>query len=132
MNSSRSSDFGLLLLRLFLGLNLFLRHGYEKITRYSQMRGHFPDPIHIGSHWSFIYAFIADAVCSLLVVLGLGTRFAALIIAVNISVAFSLVHRYPFATGQGEMLLLYIGGFLSLVFLGGGGFSLDARFWGRS
>lgn len=131
-SGSTSVDIGLLLLRLFLGINLFMRHGLEKILHFSQMSAHFPDPIHIGSHPSLIYALISDGICSLLVALGLGTRVAALIVAVDVGVAFSLVHRYPFANGHGELLLLYFGGFLALVFTGAGGYSLDGRFWGRS
>jgi putative oxidoreductase len=129
---SGSSDLGLLLLRIFLGANLFLRHGLEKITHFSQMSGHFPNPIHIGSHWSLIYAMISDAICSVLVFFGLGTRVAAFIIFVNIGVVFSLVDHYPFSNNHGELLLLYIGGFLALVLTGAGRYSLDWRFWGRS
>ncbi|MEO6829603.1 MAG: DoxX family protein [Acidobacteriaceae bacterium] len=126
------SDMGLLLLRLFLGTNLFLWHGLEKINHFSQMSVRFPDPIHIGSHWSFIFAFTSDAVCSVLVFLGLGTRVAAFIVFVDISVAFSLVHHFPFQSGHGEVLLLYIGGFLALILTGAGRYSLDGKFWGRS
>lgn len=122
----------MLLLRIFLGADLFFRHGLEKITHFSQMSGRFPDPIHIGSHWSLIFALISDAICSVLVFFGLGTRVAAFIVFVNIGVAFSLVHHFPFRTGQGELLLLYIGGFLALVFTGAGIYSLDWKFWGRS
>lgn len=122
------SDIGLLLLRLFLGINLFLRHGLEKILHFSSMSHHFPDPIHIGSYWSFLYALLADAICSVLVAVGLGTRVAAVIIAVNIGVAFTLVQRYPFASSQGEMMLLYIGGFLALIFTGSGAYSVNDRF----
>lgn len=129
--SSTSTDLGLLLLRIFLGVNLFLHHGLEKLTHFSQMAGHFPDPIHIGSHWSLIYALISDAICSVLVFFGLGTRVAAFIVFVNIGVVFSLVQRYPLWTGHGEILLLYIGGFLALVFTGPGRYSLDQKFWGR-
>ncbi len=125
-------DFGLLTLRIFFGLNLFLRHGLEKIAHFSQMSRHFPDPIHIGSHLSLAFALISDAICSLLVAFGLGTRVAAFIVFVNVGVAFVLVHHHPFASGRGEFLLLYIGGFLALVFTGGGRYSLDWRFWGRS
>ncbi len=131
-NNIFMNDFGLLLLRLFLGINLFLRYGLEKITHYHQMSAHFPDPIHIGAHFSLIYAVISDAVCSLLVVFGLGTRVAAVIVAVNLLVAFSLVHQYPFMNGHGELILLYLGGFLALIFTGAGEYSLDWRFFGRS
>ncbi len=121
----------MLLLRVFLGINLFLRHGVEKLTHFSQMSARFSDPIHIGAHWSLVYALISDAICSLLVVLGLGTRVAACIIMVNLGVAFCLVKHYPFRTGQGEMMTLYFGGFLALVCIGAGRFSLDWKFWGR-
>jgi putative oxidoreductase len=131
-SSSGTSDFGLLLLRLTLGLNLFFHHGMEKIMHFSAMRSHFPDPIHIGSHASLLYALISDGICSLLVALGLGTRVAALLIFINVSVAFYFVHHHPFTSGHGELLLLYMGGFLALVCTGGGRFSLDWKFWGRS
>lgn len=131
-SGSSASDLGLLVLRLFLGINLFFRHGVEKITRFSQMSSHFPNPLHIGSHPSLIYALISDAICSLLVALGLGTRVAAFIVFVNISVVFYFVDHHSFFGGHGELLLLYIGGFLALVCTGGGRFSLDMKFWGRS
>jgi putative oxidoreductase len=131
-SGSSASDFGLLVLRLFFGINLFWWHGREKITHFSQMSSHFPNPLHIGSHASLIYALISDGICSILVALGLGTRLAAFIVFVDISVAFYFVHHHPFSGGHGELLLLYIGGFLALVCTGGGRFSLDMRFWGRS
>lgn len=123
-------NLGLLFLRLFLGINLFLHHGLEKIMHYSHMSAHFPDPIHIGSQWSLLYALLSDAICSVLVVLGLGTRVAALIVAVNLGVVFSLVHHFPW-TGHGELISVYFGGFLALVFTGAGSYSFDEKFWGR-
>ncbi len=131
-SGSSASDFGLLLLRLVFGINLFLRHGTEKLTHFSQMSAHFPDPIHIGTHPSLIYALISDSICSVLVAVGLGTRLAAFLVFVNLAVAFYFVHHHAFRTGHGELLLLYSGGFLALIFLGGGRFSLDWKFWGRS
>ena len=129
--SSPAANVGLLVLRIFLGVNLFLRHGLEKITHFSAMSRHFPDPIHIGSHWSLIYALISDAICSVLVLFGVATRVAAVIIFINLAVVFSLVEHYPFASGHGEGILLYIGGFLALILTGAGGYSLDRKLWGR-
>lgn len=131
-SGSGTGSFGLLILRVFLGTNLFLRHGLEKIEHFSRMASHFPDPIHVGSHASLIFALISDAICSVLVTFGLATRVAAFIVFVNIGAAFLLVHHHPFLSGRGEFMLLYIGGFLALVFTGGGAFSLDWKFWGRS
>src|ERR1700689_1950160 len=86
-------NLALLLLRVFVGSSLFLTHGLAKITGFSEMVKHFPDPLHIGAQWSLAFALCSDAVCSLLLIIGLGTRWAAFIIAVNTAVAFTFVHR---------------------------------------
>jgi putative oxidoreductase len=121
-----SYDFSLLVLRVWLGLDLFFRHGVEKITRFSQMSAHFPDPVHIGPRVSLAYALLSDGICSLLVVLGLATRVAALIIVINLTVAFTLVHH--FATSgprSGELPLVFLGGFLAVLIAGPGRYSVD-------
>ncbi|MHB1958778.1 MAG: DoxX family protein [Acidobacteriaceae bacterium] len=131
-SGSGAGDFGLLVLRVVLGATLFFKHGLEKITHFSQMSAHFPNPLHVGSHVSLIFALLSDAICSLLVVLGLGTRFAAFIIAVNMSVALYFVHHMALRSEHGEMMLIYIAGFIALIFAGGGRFSFDWKLWGRS
>lgn len=121
-----STDLGLLLLRVWIGFSLFLKHGLEKLTGYSQMAARFPDPIHIGSHASLLLALLCDAICSILIILGLATRIAALLIAINLAVAFSLVHRFAFfGPHNGELAFLYLGFALVLVIAGGGRFSID-------
>ena len=119
-------------MRVVLGATLFFKHGLEKATHFSQMSSHFPNPLHIGSHASLIFALLSDAICSLLAVLGLGTRFAAFIIVVNMSVALYFVHHMALRQEHGEMMMVYIAGFIALIFAGGGRFSLDWKLWGRS
>jgi uncharacterized membrane protein YphA (DoxX/SURF4 family) len=46
--SSGKADWGLLILRVWFGGNLFIKHGWEKLANFSQLAQHFPDPIHIG------------------------------------------------------------------------------------
>jgi putative oxidoreductase len=123
-------DWGLLWLRAWFGLSLFLKHGWEKPTNFAQMAQHFPDPLHIGPVPSLIFALTSDAICSILVILGLGTRWAALLILVNISVAWSFVHHFQFfgrGTASGEAIVLYLGGFCAVALLGPGRFSLDYK-----
>jgi putative oxidoreductase len=131
-SGSGGTDIGLLVLRVVLGATLFFKHGLEKITHFSQMSSHFPNPLHVGSHASLIFALLSDAICSLLVVFGLGTRFAAFLIVVNMSVALYFVHHLAMRQEHCEMMLIYIAGFIALIFAGGGRFSLDWKFWGRS
>jgi putative oxidoreductase len=127
-SGSGSTSAGLLLLRVFAGLSLFLKHGLEKLTGYSHMVQHFPDPIHIGAHASLAYALLSDGICSLLVVIGLATRPAALLILINLLTAFFLVHHAAFFTNEhSELVWVYIAAFTALLFTGAGRFSIDAH-----
>jgi uncharacterized membrane protein YphA (DoxX/SURF4 family) len=61
---------------------------------------------------------------------GLGTRWAALLIFVNIFTAWSLVHHFQFfgrGAASGEAMVLYLGGFLATAIMGPGRFSLDYK-----
>jgi putative oxidoreductase len=124
----RSTDFGLLALRAGLGLSLFIRHGWEKISDFSGMAARFPDPLHLGPVPSLAFALFSDAICSVLIILGLATRPAALISAVNLVVAFSLVHHFTlFGQRNGEVAYIYLCGMIALVLAGPGKYSLDHR-----
>ena len=122
----RNDDFALLILRVWFGLTLFILHGWGKLTNFAHMSSHFPNPLHIGSTPTLLFAVLSDAVCSILVVLGLGTRWAALIIAINTAAAFFLVHKASFSgPHSGELPWLFAGWALAIFFAGPGRFSLD-------
>jgi putative oxidoreductase len=123
-------DVALLILRVWAGLLLFVQHGLVKITHFSQMSGHFPDPIHIGPLPSLLFATLSDGICSLLVALGIATRYAALIVVINLTTAFLFVHHRALSgPHSGEIPLLFVGVFLTLVITGAGRFSVDAAFF---
>ena len=122
------TDCGLLALRLASATPLLLRHGIEKLTTFSQMAGHFPNPLHIGAVPSLLFATLSDGICTVLLMLGLATRWAALIIFVNIFVAWSLVHHFVlFGPGgdHGELIVLYLGTMAALFLAGPGKYSMD-------
>ncbi len=121
-----AQNLALLTLRVLVGASLFLRHGLEKVTGFSQMAQHFPNPLHIGAPASLAFALVSDALCSLLLVIGLATRWAALIIAINTGVAFTLVHKMHLSgEHNGELAWLYLAASLTLFFAGAGKFSID-------
>jgi putative oxidoreductase len=124
------SDLGLLILRLTTITPLFLKHGIEKIFTFSQMAAHFPDPLHIGPVPSLAFAMISDSICTLLMIFGIATRWAAAIVFVNVFVAWALVHHFQFfghAADHGELIVLYLGVTLTLFFSGPGRYSFDGR-----
>lgn len=130
--SGGSSEVGLAILRIGTGAALFLRHGWEKQPmHWAQFMAHFPDPVHIGSRPSFFIAFVSDFVCSLLLVLGVATRWAALFCFCNILVAWALVHRFAFfghgAAGEhGEVMVLHLIALLTLVLTGSSALSISS------
>src|SRR5208282_4234526 len=87
----------LALLRVWTGATLFLRHGWDKQPpHWGPLMAHFPTPIGIVSHPSFLIAFVSDFVCSILLMIGLGTRSAALFSLANIFVALAFIHHFAF------------------------------------
>jgi putative oxidoreductase len=125
--ASVSTSYGLLVLRL-AGLSLFLKHGWEKLSGYSTMVQHFPDPIHVGAHAGLAFALLSDGICSVLVLIGLATRPAAVVILINLLVAFSFVHHAAyFSNPHVELVVLLLLIFATLLFTGPGRFSVDAR-----
>ncbi len=125
--ASISTSYGLLILRL-AGLSLFLKHGWEKLSGYSTMVQHFPDPIHVGAHAGLAFALLSDGICSVLVLIGLATRPASAVILFNLSVAFTFVHHAAyFSNPHVEVVALCILIFATLLFTGPGRFSVDAR-----
>src|SRR5437588_10973840 len=87
-NDSFLTSIALLLLRVWLGLTLLLHHGLAKVQDFNNMASHFADPLHIGSKASLALAVFAEVVAASLLVLGLVTRFAALVVMINLGVAF--------------------------------------------
>lgn len=124
-----STDAGLLLMRITVCMSLFLKHGTEKLFTFSQMTAHFPDPLHIGAVPSLAFAMVADGICMPLIVIGLATRWAALISFINLFVAWAFVHHFGFfgkGTDHVELVWLYIAGMLTLFITGPGRYSVDA------
>jgi putative oxidoreductase len=125
-----SADVQLLVLRVGIGLTLFLKHGWEKVSMLSFANPHFADPLHIGTTPSWIFATITDGICSLLIVLGVGTRWLSALCFFNIFVAWALMHHFTFfgkgqSTDHGELIVQYLVTFLVLLIGGGGRYSVD-------
>ena len=128
----KQTDLGLVMLRIGLGITLFLRHGWEKRPgHWQQFLSAFPDPIGIGSQASFLFAFTGDFICTLLLIVGFGTRWASLFCFLNILVAWAFVHHFAFlgkdpASDHGELIVLYLVALLALLIAGPGHASIDA------
>ena len=70
-----NTKIGIALLRISIPTLMLVNHGLGKLQRYEKISTKFPDPLGIGSPLSLILVIFAEVFCSLLVALGLGTRF---------------------------------------------------------
>lgn len=129
----QSIHFGLLILRLTLGL-LMLLHGYAKIM--SGVGGIENTLIDKGLPGFIAYGvYVGEVIAPLLMIVGFRTRLAALIFAFNMLVAALLAHPTDiFAlTERGiyslETLALFLFGGLALFFTGGGKFAISTKSW---
>ena len=112
-------DAGLLLLRLFAGGLMLVMHGLPKLLSFGDLLDSFPDPLGVGSAASLTLAVFAEVLCALAVVLGIGTRAAAVPLLVTMLVAAFIVHGAD-PWSKKELALVYAGMFATLVLLGGG------------
>lgn len=119
-----SFDIGALLLRVSAGMALFMNHGLGKIQNFQERLESFSDPIGLGSATSFILILFAEAVCSLLVVLGLWTRASTIPVIIGMAVIVLVVDAgQPFQAR--ETAFLFLMAFMAIFFTGSGRYSLD-------
>ena len=102
-----------------------LTHGIPKLSKLlSGDEIQFADPYGFGPVTSFVLVIFAEFLCSILVMLGLATRLAAIPLVFNMATAVVLVHaKDPFAVKEKALLFLIIFGLLAV--FGAGRYSLD-------
>jgi putative oxidoreductase len=116
---------GLLVLRLGAGGMLLYGHGWGKLMKFAERAPKFADPIGLGPEASFALVVFAEVFCSAAVMLGLGTRLAAVPIVIFAVVA-AFVQNGAGSFDDKELALVYGVPMLALILTGGGGYSLDA------
>lgn len=126
----RHVDLGLLIFRIGISA-LMLTHGTPKLIKaFSGEEVSFADPLGMGEVVTFTFAIFAEFICSVLIILGLGTRLAAIPLIITMAVAGFIVH-FSDGFGRQELPLLFLLGFILLFFTGGGKYSLDWYFLSR-
>ncbi|MBS1946407.1 MAG: DoxX family protein [Bacteroidetes bacterium] len=114
-----------LVLRAAFGALLLLNHGVPKLKKFGEIQRTFFDPFHIGHLWSLMLVLFAEIVCSALLVLGLLSRLAALVIVIQMSVLVFIFHKgQPIA--ESELAVIYLAAFFTCLLIGPGRYSVDA------
>ena len=129
-NDSALTSLGLLALRLWLGLAMLFNHGLDKLAHFDKYTAKFPDPLGIGVTPGLALVTFAETFGAMMLAFGLLTRFAALTLVIDLSVAFVLVHKS--VSGAGELAFIYTAGYVTLLIAGAGRFSADKLMFGKS
>ncbi len=120
----------LLLLRIVVGV-FMLSHGIGKLqSLYGSEPIQFLDPLGVGVVTSLFLAVFSEVVCSILLILGLGTRFAAIPLLFTMMIASFVIHIND-GFGKQELPLLYAAIYITIIVLGAGRYSLDYLFLKR-
>jgi len=114
----------MLVLRLGMGI-LMMMHGYQKLIHFGEMKNGFMNLMGIGSTMSLALLVFAEFFCSLFIILGLFTRLADIPLVISCSVALFKAHNLDIF-GKGELISLFLIGFLVILLLGPGRASVDS------
>ena len=121
-----STRVALLVLRLWVGLTMLINHGIDKLTHFEQMTSAVVDPFGIGKPASMTLLVFAEVFASALLVAGLLTRFAALVLAIAMGVAFWVAHKASLSgEHSGELAFIYLAAYVTLLIAGPGRASVD-------
>ena len=115
----------LLLVRLSVSTIIMVAHGLPKLNRLTSGEEiKFADPFGIGPEISLGLAVFAEVGCSIFIILGLGTRLAAIPLMITMAVAAFYAHANdPFAVKEKPIAFMVI--FIMLLVFGSGRYSID-------
>lgn len=126
MSASKRVDIALLILRIAFGGSMLVGHGWGKLMRlFSGEPIEFGDPYGLGPATSLILATFAEFLCSILVMLGLLTRWALIPLIITMLTVVFLVH-FGDPYSRVEKGILFLAPFVALMLTGPGAYSLDA------
>ena len=115
----------LLFVRIAAG-SFTLTHGLPKLARLTSGEEiKFADPFGLGPAFSLVLVVFAEVFCSILIILGLGTRLASIPLIITMLVAAFHAHANdPFGTKEKPLLFLLI--FIVFLVFGSGKYSFDS------
>ena len=123
-NSPAAINAGLLILRLGVAIML-LPTGYQKIANFDVIKTQFVNFLGLGPTVSLVLCIFAEFFCSILIAVGLFTRFAAIPLIINFLVIRFMAGGND-TWGKDQHVALYTLIYITLLITGPGRYSADA------
>lgn len=117
-------DLGLLVLRLWFGLEMAAAHGFPKLMKIINGDMTFADPLGIGMGISLVLAVFGEFICGILIALGFFTRLSCIPFLITMLVAAFITH-WGDPWGKMASPLMYAVPAIVLLIAGPGRYSLD-------
>ena len=129
-NYSHNVNLAILILRVAIG-TFMMTHGIGKLfTLFGDEPIAFADPIGLGETASLVLTVFAEVFCSVLLILGLGTRLASIPLIITMFVAGFIVHAGDEFRVK-EMAFLYLVVYIAIALKGAGKYSFDALIYNK-
>jgi len=128
MMATKGIDIALLIIRIVFGASMIIGHGWGKMMRFfGDGPIQFGDPLGLGPTASLVLVVFAEVLCSVLLMVGLFSRWVTIPLIITMLTAIFIAHwGDPF--GKMDKALLFLTVYVALLITGPGAYSLDA-FW---
>ncbi len=113
----------LFLLRVTAGV-LMAHHGYQKFANFSEIEPQFMEFLGLSKKISLGLVVFSELFCSVLLILGVATRFVLVPLIITMIVAVFSAHAGEIF-GKGETAFLYLAIYVTLLLKGAGKYSAD-------
>lgn len=120
-------DIALLILRVVFSGSMIYGHGLGKLNKLIEGNLSFSNPIGIGEAPTLFIAVFSEVIAPIFIIVGYKTKFFSFFPAATMFVAAFIVHLGdPF--GKIEKALLFLVGFIVIMMMGPGKYSIDKKF----
>lgn len=116
-------NLALLILRVGTGV-LMMNHGYDKLVHFKEYAANFMNFLGLGGTVSLALVVFAEFFCSIFLILGLFTRFAAIPLIIDVAVAVVKGHDMKIFT-EGEHAAIFFLVYVVILLVGPGRISVD-------
>lgn len=123
-------DWGLLLLRLTVGVFMLTFHGLPKLQNFAELSQNFPPMLGMSSQMGLVLIIFAEFFMSIALILGLFTRLATIPLIIGLGVASFVAHAGDPIAAR-EMSLLYFLIYVVILLTGPGKISLDTLIYNK-
>lgn len=128
---SQGCEMAILFLRVFIG-GVMLLHMIGKLQDYDNYVLNFQSIVGLNHATSFALSILFEGLFAVMIIMGVGTRLAAALMAIVMIVSICEALMLGTVTdGESKLEFIYIGIYITLVISGGGRYAISSMFLNR-